>query len=404
LTKLLLPSLLAIDFLSKEAKMKIQIGNAVHGNDFFPRKDLIARIERSIASGSNILLVAPRRVGKTSLMFYLKDNPLEGFNFIFHMTESVSSEQEFYRKLLTKLITSEFVTNRDKVLSRIKEIFPAIKTISKNGVEFDSKQSIDYYAEFIRIIEKIELEGEKLVFLLDEFSQTVENIKNAQGNQAAIHFLQTNRVLRQTLFEKIQFIYSGSIGLENIVHGLNAVGTINDLTSISVKPLTRKQAKELVSALLNDVDYDLSEEMMDYILEKTKWLIPFYIQLIIQSIEYYTKDNEIETITEDVIEQAFEEMLEQKHCFAHWESRLRAMFKSDEYILSKELLNFISENDVIDKNEIYNLSVKLNLEQTYKDIVRVLIYDGYINNNESPDQYRFNSPILQMWWFKNVAN
>ncbi len=384
--------------------MKIQIGNAVHGDDFFPRKDLIARIERSIDRGSNILLVAPRRVGKTSLMFYLKDNPLEGYNFIFHMTESVSSEQEFYRKLLTKLITSEFVTNRDKILSRIKEVFPAIKAISKNGVEFDSKQNIDYYAEFIRIIEKIELEGEKLVFLLDEFSQTVENIKSAQGNQAAIHFLQTNRVLRHTLYEKIQFIYSGSIGLENIVDGLNAFGTINDLTSISVKPLTRKQAKELVFALLNDVRYNLSEEMIDYILEKTKWLIPFYIQMIIQSIEYYTKDNEIETVTEDVIEQAFEEMIEQKHYFAHWESRLRTMFKSDEYILSKELLNFISENDVIDKNEMYNLSVKLNMEQTYKDIVRVLIYDGYINNNESPDQYHFNSPILQMWWFKYVAN
>nr|MDC2856388.1 hypothetical protein [Ningiella sp. W23] len=39
-----------------------------------------------------------------------------------------------------------------------------------------------------------------------------------------------------------------------------------------------------------------------------------------------------------------------------------------------------------------------------KDCLHSLIYDGYINNNDDNKTYQFNSPILRMWWNKNVAN
>ena len=39
-----------------------------------------------------------------------------------------------------------------------------------------------------------------------------------------------------------------------------------------------------------------------------------------------------------------------------------------------------------------------------QDVIKALIYDGYINNNDDAKIYRFNSPILKMWWYKNVTN
>jgi hypothetical protein len=49
------------------------------------------------------------------------------------------------------------------------------------------------------------------------------------------------------------------------------------------------------------------------------------------------------------------------------------------------------------------MAVKRGIEEDYKKIIRVLMHDGYINNNDDPEVYRFNSPILKTWWFKNVA-
>jgi hypothetical protein len=97
-------------------------------------------------------------------------------------------------------------------------------------------------------------------------------------------------------------------------------------------------------------------------------------------------------------------MLELRNCFEHWHTRLRKAFKKKEYSFAKELLNGISHSENITGEEIFNLGQKLNVTGTYKDIVNSLVYDGYINNNDNPRVYRFNSPLLKMWWRKNVAN
>jgi len=55
--------------------------------------------------------------------------------------------------------------------------------------------------------------------------------------------------------------------------------------------------------------------------------------------------------------------------------------------------------------EIINIASKHSLdEDEAKEIIHSLVYDGYINNNDDVKIYRFNSPILKMWWYKNVAN
>jgi len=55
------------------------------------------------------------------------------------------------------------------------------------------------------------------VLMVDEFPQTIENIVRNSNEQAAIQFLQSNREIRQNpaLSQHLQFIYTGSIGLEN---------------------------------------------------------------------------------------------------------------------------------------------------------------------------------------------
>jgi hypothetical protein len=105
-----------------------------------------------------------------------------------------------------------------------------------------------------------------------------------------------------------------------------------------------------------------------------------------------------------MIDQAFREMLELRGFFEHWHTRLRKAYKRDEYKFAKELLNYISSNEKTTSEEIRNLSQKFDLNDFYKDIVNSLIYDGYINNEIEPHVYCFNSPLLKLWWRKNVAN
>ncbi|MCD4818981.1 MAG: ATP-binding protein [Candidatus Cloacimonetes bacterium] len=340
-------------------------------------------------------------------MFYLKDNPKENCHFIYLETESVNTENEFYRRLLSKLVTSEFVKKHHIIWNFISEHLPVIKKIGTNGVEFDSKSDHNFREAFLSILKKNELDDQKLIFLLDEFSQTVENIKDDNGENRAIRFLQSNREIRQSdeISKNIQFIYSGSIGLENIVKRINASKTINDIVPLKIKPFTQKESIEFITLLLENVDFGLEESQLDTILEKVEWLIPFYLQLSIQAINDISKEENLTEITKDVIDRAFDEMIEKRNYFDPWHTRLRTFLKGSEYNFAKELLNRVAnpKSKKIHSNEIFDLSTKYEIED-YKDIIGSLVYDGYINNNEDLEIYRFNSPILRMWWWKYVAN
>ncbi|MGB4913341.1 MAG: hypothetical protein WBO95_14690, partial [Candidatus Dechloromonas phosphoritropha] len=50
--------------------MKISVGNPVEGDDFFDREQEQRRAWRKL-EGSHLLMLAPRRIGKTSLILRL---------------------------------------------------------------------------------------------------------------------------------------------------------------------------------------------------------------------------------------------------------------------------------------------------------------------------------------------
>ncbi|MCY7360258.1 MAG: hypothetical protein LH609_22945, partial [Rudanella sp.] len=82
--------------------MRNVIGQAVSGDDFFDRPQLVNKIRRAIRNGNQIYLSAPRRVGKTSIMNYLMDNPGENEQFVYAITQSFR-ELMHNRKLTNKV-------------------------------------------------------------------------------------------------------------------------------------------------------------------------------------------------------------------------------------------------------------------------------------------------------------
>jgi len=385
--------------------MNINTGAPARGENFYFRKNIIAKAWELINAGNHILIAAPRRVGKTSVMYYLQDNPQNNHEFLFLDTESINNENEFFRRLVNKILQTNTISSSKKIAAFFQKHFPSIAKIGKDGIEFGVKDDRDYFEMLSNILKSVEKEQGKLIIMLDEFPQTLENIINDEGENAGRHFLHTNRELRQDgeVSRHVQFIYTGSIGLENIVGKLNATKTINDLSRLAIPPLTPIEAKDLTKQLLKTVSFDLSDSLADYLFEKIQWLIPFYIQLALEGVKDLNRDEQLKIIKKTDIDRVFKNMLDQRNHFDHWHSRLRTTMKGADYNFSKQVLNIISLNDTIGSADIYNTAVKFKVEGTFKDLLGSLVYDGYINNNDDTGTYHFNSPILKMWWRQNVA-
>lgn len=391
--------------------MRITTGQAVRGEDFFKRPILINKLWRKIDSDSSIIISAPRRVGKTSLMRYIEDTPNNKYYVVYVITESIYSENNYYKEIINAILNCDSIKKRIKIINSIKDsaknIIKSIDEISLDSVKFTRKVELNYYEKFIEIMRSIELEGHKLIIMIDEFAQTIQNIQQKEGSVYAVQLLQSNRALRQNsdINTKFQFIYTGSISLESIARRMDSSKYINDLDTLKITPLSEKEGKELINELLKGLDYKMDDNAIDYMINEIKWLNPFYIQLVMDKIHDIYDEEDTCIIDKKLVDIAIKRMLEESNKFSSWHERL-SVYKNNDYKFILEVLNIISKTEArkITYNEIHDLAVKYTLEETFKEIIYTLVDDGYINNDKDVNVYTFTSPILRMWWCKRFAN
>ena len=377
----------------------------VRYKNFWNRKFELEDIWEAIQNGEHSLLVAPRRVGKTSIMYKVFDEPKDNYVALYIDSEEDNFEHEFWARLFNSLkkeeFTSKFHSNIADFKAKVKSI--NIKKLSVNGIEFADNKIVDYKDAFEKLMHSLPKE-QKVIIMIDEFAQTIENIIKYDSEKNALNLLKTHRAIRQAnQSSNITFIYAGSIGLESVVAKLGGMKHINDLKPIKISPLEREDAHNFVVHLLSDNNMRVDKIQIDYMLKKIEWLIPFYIQLILDEIKKLSRRDS--NITNDTVDKAIDNALEHKNYFDNWRSKIKEAFSDNCYLFSKEVLNIISKNNDISKNEILNIADKYKLNDDEKrETLHSLVYDGYINNSNDIKVYRFNSPILRLWWYKYVAN
>ena len=390
----------------------ISTGKAADGKDkYFRRKSIEVKIWSKISQGEDLLLAAPRRSGKSSILKYLEKNPRTGFLIRYKSVQSVDSINEYFKQIYKILLEDDRVfgfykQHFEKLKGTLKGFVSRIRGVSTKGIKIDPEERIDYYCECIDLLKTLPKDFDIIVFLIDEFPDAVRNISNGD-KQEGIHFLQLIRDLRQELNEIcIQFVYSGSIGLGNVVNKLGRIDLINDIVNIEVPPLSQDEAKELMERLVLGLkkergDFEINDQIKDYILRKDDWLIPYYVQIIVDELfdfeQVPTRD-----VVDDVIRKIISDRYKYQDYFENWKTRLKQAFNKDEYKCVLEILNYISINGSIDVGTLYDMSVKHGVSDL-KDITNVLEYDGYLNKNPGKN-YMFNSIILKEWWYVNVAS
>ena len=385
----------------------ISIGPPADGeNKFFPRDKIIKKIWKKLKHGEDLLLTAPRRVGKSSILHYIKKNPKKGYIVKYLSIMGVDNSNIYFKLIYNALLENSeiygffnaFVEKRKLDAESAKD---KLSGVGMDGFTFEGEVKTDYYEKTKELLKSLPKEAPRVIFLLDEFPETVSNIAQ-HSIEEAIKFLQDNRDLRQLNHDAdIQFIITGSIGLSNVVKRLtNDNHLINDLTLIDIPPLDKQEASLMIDRLCKGLESEeiylsFPDEVKEYLFNKIVQNIPYYIMIIVDELADEPKE-----ISKNDIDNTIDKIIKSRanaYYFSNWQTRLGDAFNQKEFSIAIKILNYISRHDKMTYEEMKKIDKKINL----KAIIDVLDYDGYISKQESA--YYFNSPLLKAWWENKIA-
>jgi hypothetical protein len=330
-------------------------------------------------------VVGERRIGKTSLLYYLED-PSEmgkrGFNpdeyifvyFTFERTRNITPTQ-FWKHILEEF--SEQI--------RDEEIVTEIETIQQ-------REEISPF-DIERLFRRITRKKLKTVFLFDEFESVT------QTTNLDVDFFSGLRYLASTPTRfSLVLVTSSRRKLSEISHS-DVAGSpfFNIFATVPLKPFNESDARQLIRRALAEDVLSFDEKELEFLIELTG-CHPFFFQMGCSYLyDAYTIENltgsekratRLKTIKEKCVEQA------ESHFEYYWE-------KSPDP--ERILLTTIA---ILDHAEPMEKRFDLgNLKKYYQEsesIISGLEDRGLVL--ETGGQYRIFSPMFGDWIIREVIN
>lgn len=383
---------------------KTIVGPVATGDYYFPRTEIVDEIWHELEKGNFILIAAPRRVGKTSIMRDIEANPRDNYKVKFESIQAVKSETDFY-KTLFKLVLNSLSTSK----KASKWLAGYVKTkkiteISASGIKIEDKE-LDYLEEINAVFKELDSRTETIVLLLDELPEVLFQLNKNGKKEEAIAILHQLRVWRQSNFKKLQFVFSGSIGIHYVVKAIEGrTSSLNDLIPAICNPLTKEDAEDYITwATSNNASVQYDPELKTYLLQKIQhYFTPYFINLMLEEIDKIARKHKSETISKADIDQAFLNVEKDNQHFADWKNRLRDYMPKPDFDFVNEILIHISHKSSISIQAIFDKAMKHNKADEYMDLIHDLTQDGYIAETaEGSHNYVFISPFLKAFWKRN---
>lgn len=160
-------------------------GKIVKETDFFNQEKIIDRLWELISSGKNLLLAAPRRFGKSSLINHLTDHSRKGIKACHVDLEEGASAADFVRLIFKGLMDRQVC--RDCLPPDIQKQLDE-GTLERKKIEIIraewGKIEKDWRSYGNKLFERMNQIEEHFLLMLDEFSWLLENMIRRIGSEA----------------------------------------------------------------------------------------------------------------------------------------------------------------------------------------------------------------------------
>lgn len=394
-----------------------RVGAPVRGDDFYGREVLIDLVWQKLRNG-NILLAAPRRFGKTSVMYRLIDEPRFDYKIVHADLEHMIEPAELISQLAVQLAKDTRLSRIAHGLSyfprtlwtRFKETFSEIDLL-KVKVKLREKLRPHWQESGEELFKRIAEFDSTIVFVLDEFPMMIDRMaRSARHREEAKTLLRWLRALRQSPNTKnVRFLIAGSIGISHVLNELGEISAINDFEQVRLEPFPPKVAMGLLTELERSQKIQLSDPCKRKMLQMIGTHVPYFIQVIFSEVaKTYAQD--ADPITPKKVEQIYRDKVLGVDCktyFDHYYGRLRDYYQPQEEKAIKRILRELAVVGCLTRDACYqfyrdNLGSRSDIEE-FNRVMTDLENDFYIRFDAESRLYEFASKLLRDWWLRHYG-
>ena len=402
-------------------KLKQAYGNWVEGDRFWDRESDIKLLINRIEEGAHIMLVAQRRMGKTSLMREISRRLQGRYICLFVDLQRACDSPDAMVELSLAMNPYKSLWDKTKnVFSNIMStIFENIEKINIKEIGITLRAGLaagNWKEKGDQLFSVIASEERPVILLMDEVPLMVnrmlkgEDFNITHERRTAVDefmsWLRDNSLRHQN---KVRIVVSGSIGFEPILNQARLSATINNFSPFELKPWDEPTAIGCLEALASEYGVKFKEGAEAAIVKRLGCCIPHHVQMFFTQVyERCTRRERMDFCADEVNDIYESEMLGIRgHAeLTHYEERLKIILGPELFPLALEMLTetavagFLNKESLMELRKGYAFKERSG-QDAQEEILRVLEHDGYIR--QAPQGYVFESHLLRDWWRKRYA-
>lgn len=393
--------------------MGFAIGKVPRGKDYFPRPEITNRLWSIVEAGHHVLLLAPRRFGKSGTLYCMEDNPKPGWEVRTWMLQAADKPSDLISLILAELLKDSVFRKKwesvkslpSGAMNFIQKNFKKIN-VSKVGIDFSEKIK-DYWEGIGESIIELSKQSEKKILInMDEFPSMIENMVLAKIDPVEIRrFLEWLRKFR-TEQSTIMTIACGSTGLDTIFNQYNFESDlINDYKREAIPPLSSHEANKFIKEKFKDYNVNIHNEssVIKSILELNQPPIPYFLQLLIFELSLdveFKKGTQGKQKVKEVYQRSIIQKPKQEFITA-FKERIEKRYKDLSKVVYSILKHLTHEESSsrLELFEIYKKFIKSQPSELEFDSLMVDLHnDLYISRDESTNSYKIFLSMFKDWW------
>jgi len=285
-------------------------GTIVKANNFYDRNKEYAKLVSTLSGGNNVVLCAPRRFGKTSLIFkVIEELEQLGFICIYFDFMPVFSPESFVR-LYTKTISAK-QSNLNRWAKVFTSITKNIRPILSFGEDGKPEFSIDFantivdetvVSQLLDMPEYLAGKNKRVIVFFDEF-QEVEKLKSIN-----FEALLRSKIQQQ---QKTNYLFFGSkTHLLKEMFNNKKKAFYNSASQMIIGSLPQQETITFLQTRFAASNISIDVKTAKYLIAVAAD-IPHYIQLLASEIWQDTVNSQ-SIITDDVVDECAKRVLVNK--------------------------------------------------------------------------------------------